>query len=236
MKTIAVSILISAAVAAHAADSPNADDIITKVLERDAARQSVSSVSSYTSTYVLDNKSRHAAMTVRWSRGADGVKHFVVISETGDGGVRSHVFHKLLEAEVEASRPDQQAKARVNHENYSFELTGTENIDGRSTYVIELQPKTGARYLTRGRIWVDALDYAVVRVEGAPAKTVSLWTKNVNFLQSFQKAGELWVPASNHSLTDARLFGLADLTIAYSDYQLRPSFTGTVLASAREGH
>jgi hypothetical protein len=66
---------------------------------------------------------------------------------------------------------------------------------------------------------VDACDYAVIRVEGTPAHKVSFWTKNVNFVQTFQRNGSRWVPASNHSLTEARLFGLADLTIEYSDYE-----------------
>ena len=65
----------------------------------------------------------------------------------------------------------------------------------------------------------EACDYAVMRVEGAPAHNVSFWTKNVNFVQTFEKQGPWWVPASNHSLTEARLFGLADLTIEHSAYE-----------------
>jgi hypothetical protein len=78
---------------------------------------------------------------------------------------------------------------------------------------------------------VDASDYVVFRVEGAPAHKVSFWTKNVSFLQTFEKDGRWWVPASNHSMTDARIFGLANLTIDYFDYQFaKPAVAGTEVA------
>jgi len=230
MKTIAA--LIFSAVAVFAADSPTADEVIAKVMERDQARQVGIGAYSVTSKYVLQNKNRHAEMVVRWTRQADGVKEFVILSEQGDGGVRSHVFHRLLEAEVEASRPEQQAQTRITPDNYSFQLAGTEKIEGHEAFVIEIEPKTQNKYLTRGRIWVDACDFAVMRVEGAPARKVSFWTKDVNFVQTSEKNGEWWVPASNHSLTDARLFGLAELTIEYSDYAFgKPAPVGTELAA-----
>jgi hypothetical protein len=216
MKTIAA--IIFSAVAALSADLPTADQVIANVMESEHARLASIGAYSVTSKYVLQNKNRHAEMVVRWTRQEDGVKQFVVLSETGDGGVRSHVFHRLLEAEVEASRLDQQAHTRITPDNYSFALSGAEKIEGHEAFVIELEPKTQNKYLTRVRIWVDACDFAVIKVEGTPAHKVSFWTKDVNFVQTFEKNGAWWVPASNHSLTEARLFGQADLMIEYSDY------------------
>ena len=217
MKNIAA--LICSAAVALAADSPTADEIIAKVMERDHARQASIGAYSVTSKYVLHNKDRHAEMVIRWTRQANGVKEFVVLAEQGDGGVRKHVFHRLLAAEVEASQPEQQARTGITPDNYSFLLFGIQQTAGREAFVIDLEPKTDNKYLTRGRIWVDACDLAIMRVEGAPAHKVSFWTKNVNFLQTFEKNGTWWLPESNHSLTEARLFGLADLTIEYSDYE-----------------
>jgi hypothetical protein len=67
---------------------------------------------------------------------------------------------------------------------------------------------------------VDANDYAVVQIEGTPARNVSFWTKRVNFVQTFAKNGDLWLAQSNRSVTDARMFGIANLTIEYFDYEL----------------
>jgi hypothetical protein len=168
--------------------------------------------------YSLDNKSRRAEMLVRWTRQPNGVKQYEIVSEQGDGGVRSHVFHKLLEAEVEASQMAAQERSQITPENYNFRLCGDEVIHGRDAYVLELTPRTDAKYLTRGRIWVDAVDFAVIHMEGAPARSVSFWTKSVNFVQTFEKTGGFWLVASNRSVTDARMFGAADLTIEYLTY------------------
>lgn len=217
MKTIVV--LVCLTVAALAADSPATDEIVARMMERDAARREALRAYSVTSKYVLQNKGRHAEMLVLWTRQADGTKAFSVLSEEGDAGVRNHVFHKLLEAEVEASRPDQQARARITPDNYSFQLTGVQDLDGHRAFVIEIEPRRANKYLTRGRIWVAADDFAVIRVEGAPARCVSFWTKSVSFVQTFEKNGAWWLPASNRSETDARLFGPAELAIEYSDYR-----------------
>jgi outer membrane lipoprotein-sorting protein len=214
----AIAFLLVAAIAGLAGETPDPSQIMARVVERDRERQEALGTYSYTSTYVLRNKDRHAEMVLRWVRHSDGAKEFVILSEQGDGGVRKHVFHKLLDAEVEASEPEQQARARINPDNYSFQLVGAEDLDGHKTFVIALEPKTPNKFSTRGRIWVDACDFAIVRVEGSPAHKVSFWTKDVSFVQTFQKSGGWWLPATNNSVTDARLFGLADLKIEYSHY------------------
>jgi outer membrane lipoprotein-sorting protein len=229
----AIAVLLFSAVAALAAEVPDPDQVIAQVAARDRDRQAAVGGYSYTSTYVLQNKDRHAEMVVRWTRHSDGAKEFVVVSEEGDGGVRKHVFHRLLQAEVEASRPEQQAQTRITADNYSFQFAGSEVLEGRPAFIFDLEPKTQNKYLTRGRIWVDTSDFAIVRVEGAPARKVSFWTKDVNFVQIFQKNGDWWLPASNHSLTDARLFGLADLTIQYSDYQFAKAFPASAEIASR---
>ena len=217
MKTT-VMMLISA-LPLLAGQAPTTDEIVTRMIEHDQAHQASLGVYVWTSHYVLDNKDRHAEMLVRWTRQADGTKRYQVVYERGDGGVRSHVFHKLLESEVEASQPAFRDRNRLNTTNYSFSLTGAEEIKGRLAYVLNIQPKTDSKYLTRGRIWVDATDYAVVQVEGAPSKKPSFWTNRVNFIQTFEKNGDHWMASCNRSVTEAKLFGQADLVINYFDYK-----------------
>lgn len=202
-----------------AGQAPTTDEIVSRMMEQDRVRQSSLGAYTWMSHYVLDNKDRHAEMMVRWTRHADGTKRYEVVYERGDGGVRGHVFHKLLESEVEASQPAYRERNRLNATNYSFRLTGIEEINGRPAYVLETEPKTDSKYLTRGRIWVDAVDYAVVQVEGAPAKKPSFWTNHVSFVQTFEKNGDRWMAACNRSVTEAKLFGKADLVIRYFDYK-----------------
>ena len=91
-------------------------------------------------------------------------------------------------------------------------------VADRTAYVLETHPKRKEKYLFRGRIWVDAEDYALVRAEGSPAKNPSFWTNSTHFVQIYQKNGPLWFPRSTQSVTDAHIFGTTDVNIEYFDY------------------
>jgi hypothetical protein len=202
--------------------APGVDDVISTMLQKEADRRAAFEGYSGMRTYMLENEAYHkrAEMTVRIACRPDGTKEFEVLSSTGWGGARKHVFSKLLEAEAAASRPGSGDESRVTPENYSFRMLGTEEIDGRTAYAIEVTPKLPKKYLIRGTIWVDASDYAIVRMQGSPAKSPSFFIKSVRFTHTYQKSGPLWLPASDVSLSDAHLFGPTQLTILYQDYQL----------------
>jgi hypothetical protein len=202
---------------------PSASDVIAHLMERDAERQTA--LAGYTSMrrYTLDNKSRHASMTVHVTLNPDGIKTFAIVDESGSGTVRKHVLHKILKEESAASVPQMRDQSKISPENYLFRCAGVEVVSGRRTYVLDLEPKKESRYLIAGRIWVDAEDYAVMRVEGKPAKNPSFWTKSVHFVHEYKKNGLFWFPLSNRSETDARIFGKAHLVIEYFDYAVNSS-------------
>jgi hypothetical protein len=84
--------------------------------------------------------------------------------------------------------------------------------------VIDASPKRQDEYLFRGRIWVDAEDYALARVEGEPARNPSFWIRSVHFTQEYQKNGEYWFPSLTTSVNEARIFGKTEVDIHYLDY------------------
>ena len=171
-------------------------------------------------SYVLENRAHHkqAEMLVRMICREDGSKQFEVVSASGWSGARKHVFPRLLEAEIDAARPDLRERSRITPNNYTFEMAGTDDVRGRLAYVISIEPKTQNKYLARGRIWVDADEYAIVRVEGQPAKNPSFWFKSVHFVHDYNRSGSFWFPVTDRSVTDARIFGATEMTIEYFDY------------------
>jgi len=197
---------------------PNAEDVVNGMAERDAERHA--SFSGYTvlRRYEVVNKHRHAEMLVRVTCTADGRKQFSILHEEGSGAIRNHVLRKMLEEETNASHRETRQSTRIAPENYSFEMVGTDVVDSRLAYVLEIDPKTKSKYLIRGRIWVDATDYAIARIEGSPAQSPSFWTKSVHFVHTYQKVGHLWLAASTKSVTDVRIFGTAELSISDFDY------------------
>jgi hypothetical protein len=199
---------------------PAADEVVAKMIERDNQRQAA--LRGYTASrrYVLENSRHHkrAEMLVAMTCLDNGSKQFQTVSANGWGAARSHVFPRLLESESEASLPGVRERSRITPENYSFEMLGKESINQRPAYIIAIAPKTQNKYLVQGRIWVDAEDYAIVRIEGKPAKNPSFWIKSVHFVHTYQKSGFLWLPASDRSVTDVRILGATELTIEYFDY------------------
>jgi len=210
----------SAAAADESPSLPTAEEIVARMGFRDLQRQV--SIEGYAGMrrYVLDNQHLHkrAEMLVQVQGDPDGTKHFEVVSEEGWKAAHKHVLRKMLESESETSHPEARAKTRINPENYDFKIAGTEVIDARTAYVLEVSPKRKEKYLFRGRIWVDAEDYALARAEGQPAKNPSFWTKRTHFVQIYQKSGLLWFPRSTQSVTEAHIFGTTDVNIEYFDY------------------
>ena len=216
-------LLLAFIVSVTAQDStplPSASDVVAKMMEHDNQRQAA--LHGYTGVrrYILEN-TRHrkrAEMLVTVACLDNGTKEFQTVSSSGWSAARSHVFPKLLDGETEASRPDVRELSRITPQNYSFEMVGKEPINQRLAYVMEITPKAQSKYLVQGRIWVDAEDYAVARVEGKPAKNPSFWIKSVHFVHSYEKTGQFWLPATDRSVTDARIIGATELTIEYFDY------------------
>ena len=202
---------------------PSGDEVVARMMARDNERQAA--LHGYTSArrYVLENHGHHkrAEMVVRMTCLEDGSKQFETISATGWGGARKYVFPRLLEAEIEAARPGARERSRIIPENYTFEMVGTALLGDRPTYVLAIAPKTANKYLTKGQIWIDAEEYAIVRIEGRPAKNPSFWIKSVKFVHNYDKRGSFWFPVSDRSVTDARIFGSTEVTIEYFEYSPR---------------
>jgi hypothetical protein len=200
---------------------PTAEEIVNRMAAHDLARQG--SIEGYVGVrrYVLENHKYHkrAEMLVQVQGNQDGTKHFEIISQEGWGGANKHVLRKMLESETETSRPEMRTSAKLNPQNYDFTLVGTEFLGSREAYVLEVHPRRNEKYLFQGRIWVDAEDYALARAEGKPAKKPSFWTKDIHFVQIYQKRGPLWFPLSTQSVTEAHLFGTTDVRIEYRDYE-----------------
>jgi len=224
---LAALIVIPASVVAadESPSLPTAAEIVSRMASRDLQRRG--SIEGYAGMrrYVLDNQHfrKRAEMLVQVQGDPDGTKHFEVVSEEGWKAAQKHVLQKMLESESETSQPEARAKTRINPENYDFKMAGTEVIDGRTAYVLEVSPKRNEKYLFRGRIWVDVEDYALARAEGQPAKKPSFWTKSTHFVQIYQKNGSLWFPRSTQSVTEAHIFGTTDVNIEYFDYAPKTS-------------
>jgi hypothetical protein len=162
---------------------------------------------------------REATMKVIATYTAPEKWDFSVVSETGSKLLLNRVLLKLLDSEREAYRNGSQIE--ISQANYRFESLGLENTpEDDPCYVLHVQPRQETKFLYRGKIWVDAKDFALARMEGEPARSPSLWVKDTHIDSTWKKIGGFWFITRNRSLSRIRMGGTATLTIDYTDYQV----------------
>jgi len=196
------------------------DNLVRKDRERAQSLLSAESTRVYRLVYTGFPGDREAAMTVHALYSSPCDKEFEIISETGSRAIVDHVFKKLLADEKEAAKPEIRDRMVLNPENYDFRLVRYQPSDRGWQYVLEVMPKLKSKYAYRGKIWVDANDFAVTRIDAEPSQSPSFWTKHSEFHHQYVRIQGFWVPAHNESVSYIRMGGRATLTIDYKDYQL----------------
>ncbi len=198
------------------------DQVVEKMVEMN--KQRAEALRSYTSIRVYhvenDKQTRRADLVVKMTYHWPDQKEFTVLSESGSKFLRNHVLKRLVKAEVESMRESERQRKEMDTSNYDFQLVGHQRTPNREFYVLEVVPKGKSKFLFQGKIWVDAQDFGIARMEGEPAKNPSWWITRVNIQHSYQKLGDFWLPARNETLSQVRIFGQSLLTIEYKDYEI----------------
>jgi len=216
---ILAALVLPAAVAiAESTPAPCADDIVAKMNQSERNRNRSLTAYSAVRRYTLRSESgKMSVMTVRLVYRSDSGKSFEVLSENGSDGIFRHVLDKVLQAETETSR---EHNGLLSPKNYNFRLLGIQQQDDHRCYVLQLLPKHKSKYLIEGKAWIDARDFALVRMEGRTAGSVSFWIGKPWITQCFQKVGNYWLASKNDSVANAKFIGRTELTIESSEYSV----------------
>jgi hypothetical protein len=200
------------------------EQVARKLQERNAERAAALRQFNGTRIYRMQYRGfpsdRDAEMVVNVTYRAPSTKEFVVVSQSGSKLITDRVFKKLLEGEQEAANEENRRNSALTTENYDFTSAGYETTPDGEQYVLNLLPKSRNKYLYRGKIWVDAKDFAVVRIEGEPARNPSFWIKKTEVKHRYVKVNDFWLPVENHTESVIRLGGRAILSIEYKDYRI----------------
>jgi len=177
-----------------------------------------------TRTYQVEYKGYAAHIAARMVVEADfdamKGKTFRILSQSGNGLLLDKVLKRLIESEKDAGH-DKNSTA-LSPANYTFKLIGIEKLGERPAYVFQVEPLTENKYLYRGKIWVDAADFAVAKIDAEPAKNPSFWISSTAVNHQYERTEGFWLPAQNRSETKVRVGGTAVLTIDYGKYQVTP--------------
>jgi hypothetical protein len=212
---------LSAPLIAQANDgtSLTADEVIARMFTHDVERETAAG--GYTGIrqydFVNHQLDKRAQMVASVASDPDGTTHFQIVSKEG-WSLGNDSLRQAMDSESQISRPSVRPMTLVTKDNYAFQMIGTTLLNDRTAYVIDVVPKRQETYLFRGRIWVDAEDYALARIEGQLAKSPSYWIRRVRFTLEYRKNGAYWFPWLGTSACDVRILGTTEVNIRFVDY------------------
>src|SRR5216683_1340652 len=196
------------------------DEIVAKMLARNHLRNEQLRRYSAVRTYEIRNLegklAAQAVVSVDYE--APDKKTFNKTSEKGSGIVRHLVFDRLIQSEGETSAGREHHDSAITTANYEFKLAGEQEIGPYHCLVLEATPKRKDKYLFEGKIWVDAEDFAVVKIGGHPAKKPSFWINRADFVRQYQKVDGFWVPYRDETSVEVKMYGRRVFTIDHQQY------------------
>lgn len=195
-----------------------------------------SQLASYSATTViraqLPDTSQFGEYEVQRRYSAPRTLAFKALRFTGDAFVKTNVITRFLQSEVDHVQKDDPAQSAISPANYKFSYKGTSQLEGRLVHVYQLKPRQKRTSLFKGRIYIDAYSGSLVRAEGRPAKSPSLFIKKVEFVQDYADIGPFTFPVHIHSEATARIVGRAIVDVYQRDYQpVANPVTTTVIAT-----
>ncbi len=215
-----------------------AEEIFQKLLDHNRRREARLQGYSEVRTYVVTNRNGevHAVETVRMEYRAPDTKSFATIREEGSRFIRGRVFKGLMDSEVEAAAGRSHRDSSITPTNYVFYPRGIEDTEECQCFVVQAVPRRKDKYLFEGTIWIDAHDFAIVKIAGHPARNPSFWIKRADFVRSYQKIGEFWLPLKDQTSVEVRIFGDKEFTIDHSHYVIDGAETsGSHVHGAAQG-
>ena len=214
-----------AVVVTDAAAPLKPEEIVARMTANNAARAARLRAYRSTRTYELDYHglpSHKSASMVVSAAYDEGQKKLTVVSEGGSKLLLDHVLRKILVREVEANDRENLATTALSPDNYEFTLLGMEEAEagGNPCYAFRVKPRRRDNLLYQGKVWIDAQEFALVRIQAKPAKNPSFWISETLIEHEYRNTSGFWLPATNRSTSKVRFGGRAVLTIHYGDYEV----------------
>ncbi len=190
-----------------------------------AARQATG-IASYTATSVI-----HAELPETKQQGEYEVKRqysapksllFTALHFTGDTFVKANVITRLLQSEVDHVQKEDGPSMALSAANYKFSYKGLQVADGRTLHGFQLKPRKRRLGLLKGNMYLDAHTGSLVRVEGVPAKSPSVFLSKIRLIQDFADFGPFTLPVHIHSEAKASIVGRTIVDVYQRDYQVVP--------------
>ncbi len=187
----------------------------------------VNAIAGYTATehYAVyrGNDEIHpvAEITVKATYRRETGKNYQVLAQGGSALLRRLVLEPILEREREINLPGNVEHAWIDSANYDMKLKpGTQTVDGRTCFVLAINPKRKAPNLIVGTELVDAKDGSIVRLEGDSSKAPSVFAGETHVLRQYALVDGFSMATHARAESETFLYGKTIVAIDTSGYQI----------------
>lgn len=119
------------------------------------------------------------------------------------------------------SKPGTREQVLMNSSNYAMKVTGEDTVGGRRCVVLQMTPRARKSFLLNSRIWVDATDFGLVRIEGKPSVSPSFFVGNPTIVREYTRVAGFALATRSHATTSSFLLGTTEIIIDYTGYDVK---------------
>lgn len=163
-----------------------------------------------------------AEMLVKTTYRKQQGKSYEILSQSGSAFWRNEVLSTLLSNEKHISLPGNVEMALINSANYemTLDLNARDQINGRDCLVLDITPRRASQFLVKGKIWVDARDFAIVLLKGRASKSAFFLASAAEVTRQYDEVKGLPMASHAQAISASSLLGQTVVKIDYTNYQV----------------
>jgi hypothetical protein len=155
---------------------------------------------------------------VRYEKGIG--KRYQVLWRKGPGFLQGRVINRILNEDATLSGPSERPHTLFTSANYSMKVEGTQMLDGKLCYIVDIHPRAHNFSLIEGTAWVDSRGFSLLRIEGRPAASPSFWTGRPFIEREYTVSDGFSFPRHSRATSKGFFAGKSQLDIDYSKYEI----------------
>ena len=125
-----------------------------------------------------------------------------------------------------------QQKLQITSVNYSMRLMEGTTLNGRPCYLLELTPKRRNPHSIKGKAWLDANDFFLLKVEGRPTASLSFLIGRPLVMREYEDVNGLSLAHTARAWSEGLFSGRSELMIEYRNYTMAPVSEGAPRTAA----
>jgi len=145
-------------------------------------------------------------------------KRYQVLWRKGPGILQRRVINRILREDAILSRPSERPQTLFTSANYFMKVQGTQILNGKLCYIVNIHPHMHNFSLIEGTAWVEIESFSLVRIEGRPAASPSFWIGRPLIEREYTVLDGLSFPQHSRAISKGFFAGKSELDIDYSKY------------------